>query len=162
MCSSDLAPPDDFSTMGQNWSFPTYNWEIIEEDGFTWWKKRFGKMSDYFDSFRIDHILGFFRIWEIPLDYVQGLCGHFRPALPLTVGEIESHGLAFKKEYTSAVIHRKYLSELFREQMEVVIDHYLSSMDADHIMLNPFCDTTTRSEERRVGKECRSRWSPYH
>lgn len=147
------APPDDFSAMGQNWSFPTYHWEIMEEDGFTWWKKRFGKMSDYFDSFRIDHILGFFRIWEIPLDYVQGLCGHFRPALPLTVGEIESYGLAFKKEYTSAAIHRKYLPELFGEQTEVVIDHYLSPMDADHIMLNPFCDTQRKIRELFEGHE---------
>lgn len=149
------APPDDFSAMGQNWSFPTYNWEIMEEDGFTWWKKRFGKMSDYFDSFRIDHILGFFRIWEIPLDYVQGLCGHFRPALPLTVAEIASYGLTFKKEFTSAVIHRKYLSELFGEQTEVVIDHYLSPIDAEHMILNPFCDTQRKIQSIFEGHEDR-------
>lgn len=86
------APPDDFSLGGQNWKFPTYNWEAIEKDRFGWWKKRFDKLSDYFDCFRIDHILGFFRIWEIPLDYTDGLCGHFNPALPLQEKEIEQYG----------------------------------------------------------------------
>ncbi|MDR2472611.1 MAG: 4-alpha-glucanotransferase [Tannerella sp.] len=82
------APPDDFSETGQNWSFPTYNWDEMEKDGFAWWTKRFAKLSDYFDAIRIDHILGFFRIWEIPLEYKEGLWGHFRPALPLTEDEI--------------------------------------------------------------------------
>jgi 4-alpha-glucanotransferase len=79
------APPDFFSSTGQTWSFPTYNWSVTEEDGYTWWKKRFRKLSDYFDAFRIDHILGFFRIWEVPHQDIQGLCGHFRPAVPLSV-----------------------------------------------------------------------------
>ncbi len=76
------APPDDFSVLGQNWGFPTYNWEGMSADGFSWWKERFGKMSEYFDAYRIDHILGFFRIWQIPLDAVHGLLGHFSPRLP--------------------------------------------------------------------------------
>ena len=76
------APPDAFSADGQNWGFPTYNWERMEEDGFAWWKARMRKMAEYFDAFRIDHILGFFRIWEIPLRYKSGLMGHFSPALP--------------------------------------------------------------------------------
>ncbi len=60
------APPDDFSVNGQNWGFPTYNWDVMEKDGYAWWMKRFHKMAEYFDAYRIDHILGFFRIWEIP------------------------------------------------------------------------------------------------
>ena len=67
------APPDDFSFFGQNWGFPTYNWDEMAKDGYQWWVKRFRKMADYFDAYRIDHILGFFRIWEIPLSSVQGL-----------------------------------------------------------------------------------------
>ncbi|WP_457817447.1 4-alpha-glucanotransferase, partial [Staphylococcus aureus] len=58
------APPDDFAIKGQNWGFPTYNWKRMQEDDFTWWKQRFAQMSYYFDAFRIDHILGFFRIWS--------------------------------------------------------------------------------------------------
>lgn len=87
------APPDYFSRDGQNWGFPTYNWEKMAEDGYAWWKRRLHKMSEYFDAFRIDHILGFFRIWEIPADKRSGLYGHFNPALPYSREEIEALGL---------------------------------------------------------------------
>ena len=83
------APPDDFSTTGQNWRFPTYNWERMAQDGYQWWKQRLGHLSRYFDALRIDHILGFFRIWEIPEHSVEGLLGHFAPALPLHCDEIK-------------------------------------------------------------------------
>lgn len=82
------APPDFFSRDGQNWGFPTYNWEEMAKDGYAWWKRRLGKMSEYFDAFRIDHILGFFRIWEIPVEVKSGLLGHFNPALPLSPEEM--------------------------------------------------------------------------
>lgn len=86
------APPDAFSADGQNWGFPTYDWEKMEEDGYAWWKSRLRKMSEYFDAFRIDHILGFFRIWEIPVTYKSGLMGHFSPALPYSSGELAPMG----------------------------------------------------------------------
>lgn len=86
------APPDAFSADGQNWGFPTYNWEKMAEDGFSWWKARLHKMSEYFDAFRIDHILGFFRIWEIPLEYQSGIMGHFNPALPYSTNELMGAG----------------------------------------------------------------------
>ena len=80
------APPDAFATEGQNWGFPTYNWEAMAKDDYQWWRKRLTQMSRYFDAYRIDHILGFFRIWEIPIEYSQGTMGHFSPALPLELG----------------------------------------------------------------------------
>lgn len=86
------APPDAFSADGQNWGFPTYNWEKMEEDGYAWWKSRLRKMSEYFDAFRIDHILGFFRIWEIPVPHKSGLMGHFSPALPYSSEELDRMG----------------------------------------------------------------------
>ena len=91
--SSTGAPPDYFSTDGQNWGFPTYNWEEMAKDDFAWWKARLRKMSQYFDAFRIDHILGFFRIWEIPKEYTSGMMGHFNPAMPYSLGEIQDMGL---------------------------------------------------------------------
>ena len=91
--SSTGAPPDFFSTDGQNWGFPTYNWEEMAKDDFAWWKARLRKMSRYFDAFRIDHILGFFRIWEIPTEYKSGMMGHFNPALPYSPEEISALGL---------------------------------------------------------------------
>ena len=96
MNSSAGAPPDDFSVMGQNWGFPTYNWEKMAEDGYAWWKARFVKMAEYFDAYRIDHILGFFRIWEIPLNAVNALLGRFNPALPYSYEEIASYGFRFE------------------------------------------------------------------
>ena len=82
------APPDAFATEGQNWGFPTYNWEAMAKDDYRWWRERLTHMSRYFDAYRIDHILGFFRIWEIPIEYSQGTMGHFSPALPLELKDI--------------------------------------------------------------------------
>ena len=89
------APPDFFSKDGQNWGFPTYNWDAMAQDGYSWWRARLGKMAKYFRAYRIDHILGFFRIWEIPYKVngasgvgVSGLYGHFNPSLPYTEDEI--------------------------------------------------------------------------
>ena len=92
MDSQAGAPPDAFSADGQNWGFPTYNWEKMAEDDFAWWKSRLAKMSEYFDAFRIDHILGFFRIWEIPLWTKSGLSGYFNPALPFPAYELQDQG----------------------------------------------------------------------
>ena len=92
MDSQAGAPPDAFSADGQNWGFPTYNWEKMAEDDFAWWKSRLAKMSEYFDAFRIDHILGFFRIWEIPMWTKSGLNGYFNPALPFPAHELHSQG----------------------------------------------------------------------
>ncbi len=90
--SSAGAPPDYFSADGQNWGFPTYNWEAMEADGYAWWKSRLRVMSRYFDAFRIDHIIGWFRIWEIPLSCRSGLMGHFNPALPYSAEELDGLG----------------------------------------------------------------------
>lgn len=89
------APPDPFSTTGQNWGFPTYNWERMERDNYQWWRTRFQKMATYFQAYRIDHVLGFFRIWRMSSHDVQGLLGHFDPALPFTEEEIRNFGIEF-------------------------------------------------------------------
>ena len=92
------APPDAFARDGQNWGFPTYNWQTMAAERYQWFARRFAKMADYFDAYRIDHILGFFRIWEIPCTTKSGLLGHFNPAIPLTVEEITGWGITFYKE----------------------------------------------------------------
>ena len=87
------APPDPFSADGQNWGFPTYNWDEMLKDGCQWWVRRFRKMAQFFDAYRIDHVLGFFRIWEIPMPAKSGLEGQFAPALGLSREEIEGYGI---------------------------------------------------------------------
>ena len=91
------APPDDFAAEGQNWGFPSYNWDVMAKDGYAWWRRRLQVMARYFDAYRIDHILGFFRIWEIPKTVKSGLLGHFNPSLPLSAEEIEAWGFHFVK-----------------------------------------------------------------
>lgn len=147
------APPDDFSVTGQNWQFPTYNWNAMEKDDFDWWKRRFRKLSDYFDCFRIDHILGFFRIWEVPQEYVQGLCGHFNPALPFTKGELEQYGLIFNESrFTTPHINRRYLPELFGEHADEVEGTYLAQSSSNHFVLKSFCDSQRKIEHLFAGK----------
>lgn len=92
------APPDVFAADGQNWGFPTYNWSEMAKDGYSWWRRRFEKMADYFDAYRIDHILGFFRIWEIPVPQKSGLLGHFSPALPFSIDELAQWGFSLNEE----------------------------------------------------------------
>lgn len=99
------APPDAFATQGQNWGFPTYDWERMAEDGYAWWKRRLRHTSQYFDAYRIDHVLGFFRIWEVPASQVYGTLGHFRPSLPMAEDEIRSFGFTdFPLRYTTPLL----------------------------------------------------------
>lgn len=114
MCWQAGAPPDDFTAVGQNWGFPTYNWKRMQEDGFGWWKKRFEQMSSYFDAFRIDHILGFFRIWSIPIHAVQGIMGRFVPCLPVHINEFGENGIWFDHQrFCKPFINDEILVETF-------------------------------------------------
>ena len=127
--ASTGAPPDSFSQNGQNWGFPTYNWEASSTSLFplsTWFRKRLRWMEQYFDAIRIDHVLGFFRIWEIPEEAVFGLLGHFSPALPMTQGEIEYFGLPFRKElFTKPFINDRVLQRIFGLHVPYVKEHFL-------------------------------------
>ncbi|MBE6195439.1 MAG: 4-alpha-glucanotransferase [Rikenellaceae bacterium] len=100
--SSAGAPPDAFSAEGQNWGFPIYNWEKMAESDYAWWRARFEKMTDYFDAYRIDHILGFFRIWAVPEGAKNALLGAFVPSLPYSASDIRSEGFNFEEEYDVA------------------------------------------------------------
>jgi 4-alpha-glucanotransferase len=108
------APPDAFSAKGQNWGFPTYNWPRMMQDGFAWWKQRLAQMSGYFDAFRIDHILGFFRIWSSPAHAVEGILGYFVPALPVKIEEFGQRGIPFNHDrYAKPHITDPVLQEMF-------------------------------------------------
>ena len=116
------APPDAFDKNGQNWGFPTYNWEEMRRDGYEWFRERFIKMSDYFDAYRIDHILGFFRIWEVPMDTVQGLLGHFNPARPLSPAEmLAAYGFAFDRQrHAVPYVTDAVLADVFEGDAEYI------------------------------------------
>ena len=141
------APPDDFSVNGQNWGFPTYNWDNILKDGCQWWVRRFQNMQKYFDAYRIDHVLGFFRIWEIPTHAVHGLLGQFQPALAMTREEIEAYGLQFREElFTSPYITQEVLQEIFHDKAEYVRDNFVIPYRDGRYLMRPEYDTQRRVE----------------
>jgi 4-alpha-glucanotransferase len=120
------APPDAFAAKGQNWGFPTYNWPRMAADGYAWWKQRFAQMGNYFDAFRIDHILGFFRIWSSPAHAVEGILGYFVPALPLEVEEFSARGIFFDRErFLKPFINDFVLAEIFSDEADFVLREFL-------------------------------------
>ncbi len=120
------APPDDFAVKGQNWGFPTYNWKAMQENNFTWWRQRFEQMSEYFDAFRIDHILGFFRIWSIPIHAVEGIMGRFVPAIPIHINEFFEKNISYNwHRYCKPYITEGMLYEFFGEEVNYIKEHFL-------------------------------------
>ena len=141
------APPDDFSANGQNWGFPTYNWFEMLKDGCQWWNRRFQNMARYFDAYRIDHVLGFFRIWEIPVHSVHGLLGQFAPALAMSREEIESYGLHFQEDrFTRPFITDWVLNRVFHERAGEVKEKYLDRLDDERYQMKPEVDTQRKVE----------------
>ncbi|MBR2249626.1 MAG: 4-alpha-glucanotransferase [Prevotella sp.] len=141
------APPDDFSVNGQNWGFPTYNWDEMIADGCQWWVRRFQNMQQYFDAYRIDHVLGFFRIWEIPATAVHGLLGHFSPALGMSREEIEGYGLHWQEDlFTTPFITDWVLDRVFHERAQEVREKYVEPKWEGHYRMRPEFDTQKKIE----------------
>ena len=143
------APPDDFTAIGQNWSFPTYNWKQMQQDGFAWWKQRFEQMSNYFDAFRIDHILGFFRIWTIPSHAVQGIMGKFVPCLPVHFVEFGENGIWFDDQrFCKPFITDTVIGEIFGSEFaDTVRSTFLTPNKAAGYDLLPEFSTQRKVEK---------------
>lgn len=148
------APPDAFSINGQNWGLPTYNWQRMIDDGCEWWIRRFQNMAKYFDAYRIDHVLGFFRIWAIPTTCVHGLLGQFAPSLGMTREEIEGYGLHFQEElFTTPFIARWVVDRVFGIHADEVVEKYLDHKHDDIFALKPEYDTERKIEAAFKGKD---------
>ena len=148
------APPDAFSINGQNWGFPTYNWQRMIDDGCEWWIRRFQNMAKYFDAYRIDHVLGFFRIWAIPTTCVHGLLGQFAPSLGMTREEIEGYGLHFQEElFTTPFIARWVVDRVFGIHADEVVEKYLDHKHDDIFALKPEYNTERKIEAVFKGKD---------
>ncbi|WP_242692269.1 4-alpha-glucanotransferase [Aridibaculum aurantiacum] len=142
------APPDDFAVKGQNWGFPTYNWQRMQQDGFNWWKLRFEQMSYYFDAFRIDHILGFFRIWSIPMHAVEGILGHFVPALPIHINELVERGIHVDKQrFVQPYITDEILDEIFGNEQYWIKDEFLQVKGNGEYLLKEQYNTQRKIED---------------
>ena len=148
------APPDDFSANGQNWGFPTYNWQAMLDDGCKWWVRRFSNMAHFFDAYRIDHVLGFFRIWEIPIHSVHGLLGQFSPALAMTKEEIENYGLPFRGEaFLEPFITDNVIDKIFAQQADKVREQYVEPRGSGFYRMRPEYDTQRKVEKAFEGKK---------
>lgn len=148
MDSQAGAPPDGFSISGQNWGFPTYNWDEMAKDGYAWWQSRLTQLSHYFDAFRIDHILGFFRIWEIPYEAVEGLFGHFSPSIPVHKDELAARGIWFDyNRFCKPYIREHFLYERFGELTDRVKSEFLDEYAHGQYQLKEAFATQRQVEE---------------
>lgn len=146
-------PPDSHARNGHNWYAPPYDWTAIETDGCRWWHQRMAWMEQYFDAFRIDHVLGYFRLWQIPRTAVHGSLGQFSPALPMTVEEIEAFGLVFHKElFTKPFINDKVVAQLFGVHAQYVRDNFLVSQAYNMYALKPEFDTQLKIKRKFEGR----------
>lgn len=141
MDTSTGAPPDYFDKNGQNWGFPTYNWEEMSKDNYAWWRARLTQMGKYFTAYRIDHILGFFRIWELPDHAVTGLCGKFRPSIPISQEELESEGLWDFDRLCHPYIPLDLLKEKFGDSWTIVASNFLKEYKKDFYEFKEECNT---------------------
>lgn len=152
------APPDAYSITGQNWRFPTYNWEEMAKDNYAWWRRRLSQMAKYFDAYRIDHILGFFRIWEIPYESIEGLMGIFNPAIPMYKNEIESRGIQFNYErFCKPLIKNYMLEDLFGEGAEEVKKVFLEEIDDGNYRLREEFNTQRKVEDHFIANPFESK-----
>lgn len=135
------APPDDFAVEGQNWGFPTYNWQTMAADGYTWWKRRLQHLSRYFDAIRLDHVIGFFRIWEIPGDAVTALRGRFSPAAPLSRQELEDAGIRNADDLCDTPMTAAFIESLFGPRAQEIIGEYLEPAAPGRYRLRPDLDS---------------------
>jgi 4-alpha-glucanotransferase len=148
------APPDPFAQDGQNWGFPTYNWARMTQKGFAWWKQRFTQMDAYFDAMRIDHILGFFRIWSIPTHALEGVLGYFVPAIPVEIQEFSERGIPFNRaRLTSPFITDAILEGIFGAAAEEVRQLFLERQPAGGYALLPAFATQRQVEQHFSARE---------
>ncbi|XP_022874044.1 4-alpha-glucanotransferase DPE2-like isoform X1 [Olea europaea var. sylvestris] len=151
MNTSTGAPPDYFDKNGQNWGFPTYNWEEMSKDNYAWWRARLTQMAKYFTAYRIDHILGFFRIWELPDHAVTGLCGKFRPSIPLSQEELEREGIWDFDRLSRPYIRQKFLVEKFGASCPIIASNFLNEHQKDHYEFKEDCNT-----EKKIASKLKS------
>lgn len=132
-----LGTPD-----GENWHLPTYNWQEMAKDNYAWLRSRIADMEQYFDALRLDHVLGYFRVWEIPESAVDATLGHFSPSLPMTGGEIGYFGLPFRHDMlTQPFVNDRLLDKLFGMHAQYVRDNFLEQKAYQLYALKPQYDT---------------------
>ncbi|KAK9289814.1 hypothetical protein L1049_007974 [Liquidambar formosana] len=151
MNTSTGAPPDYFDKNGQNWGFPTYNWEEMSKDNYAWWRARLTQMAKYFTAYRIDHILGFFRIWELPEHAMTGLAGKFRPSIPLSQEELEREGIWDFDRLSRPYIRQEFLQDKFGASWTFIAANFLNEYQKNCYEFKEDCNT-----EKKIASKLKS------
>ena len=142
--------PSASDPAGQNWGFPTYRWGAAVEE---WMRKRLRYMEQFFDAVRIDHILSFFRTWEIPQGAVTADLGHFAPSLSLSGEEIERYGLTFRHEFlTQPFINDRMIDRVFGIHAAYVRETFLEGRAYHLYALKKEVSTQERVQQFFAGK----------
>lgn len=151
MNTSTGAPPDYFDKNGQNWGFPTYNWEEMSKDNYAWWRARLSQMAKYFTAYRIDHILGFFRIWELPEHAMTGLVGKFRPSIPLSQEELEREGIWDFDRLSRPYVLQQFLQDKFGISWSFIASNFLNEYQKNRYEFKEDCNT-----EKKIASKLKS------
>ncbi|PON44078.1 Glycoside hydrolase [Trema orientale] len=151
MNTSTGAPPDYFDKNGQNWGFPTYNWEEMSKENYAWWRGRLAQMANYFTAYRIDHILGFFRIWELPEHAMTGLVGKFRPSIPLSQEELEREGIWDFDRLSRPYIQQQFLQDKFGVSWSFIASKFLNEYQKNRYEFKEDCNT-----EKKIASKLKS------
>ncbi|WOK96012.1 4-alpha-glucanotransferase DPE2 isoform X1 [Canna indica] len=159
MNTSTGAPPDYFDKNGQNWGFPTYNWEEMSKDNYAWWRARLTQMAKYFTAYRIDHILGFFRIWELPDHSVTGLVGKFRPSIALSQEELEREGIWDFNRLSRPYIRPEMLQEKFGTFWTVIASIFFNEYQKLCYEFKEDCNTEKKIIAKLKSLPEKSLWS---
>ena len=127
------APPDAGSPGGQNWGFPTYNWIYLEGTDYRWWRERIDQAAKFYHAYRIDHVLGFFRIWAVPENDIAALGGRYEPPVPINAADLNALGFDEGRITWLSMSHfpKEELREVFGEEWESVVGllHQVGSED---------------------------------
>ncbi|MDI9357394.1 MAG: 4-alpha-glucanotransferase [Phycisphaerales bacterium] len=140
------APPDAYSELGQNWGFPTYNWSALKETHYQWWINRLTYLEQYFDALRIDHVLGFFRIWSIPSHAVDASLGYFVPAAPLTKSELQQIPVPLER-LDKPYITKELLTSVFNDQSKEIKEIFLEEQTTGYYQFKELFDTQKKTQK---------------
>ena len=126
------APPDMFSYSGQNWGFPTYKWDVLAKADYRWWRDRLAQAAKFYHAYRIDHVLGFFRIWSVPANEVTGILGRFNPAHPISLEALQREGFqpSTLDYLTRPNFGREQITEWFGIDAERAIALYFEPLES--------------------------------
>ncbi len=131
------APPDMFSHDGQNWGFPIYNWKNLKKSNYSWWKKRLIQAAKFYHAYRIDHVLGFFRIWNIPYNMVSGSMGYMNPSAFISINDLKDIGFDQGRInwLSKAHIYGDELRDKLGQEAESIIDLCLERIGNEDLFL---------------------------